>query len=164
MGGRDRPRRSLSGSRTHGGSGSQARAVIEGLDADVVRLLWRRISTYSPHGDCRQGIGRLACRTIPRPIRPRSCSWCGRRSEEDPRCRRRVPAILVHAGGPGDRSQAPLPAAFAGGRGASRGPLSSNRSHDHRRSHFRRLDGGAKEALRFGWNLRSDFYIRPLMR
>jgi sulfate transport system substrate-binding protein len=64
---------------SHGGSGKQARAVIEGLEADVVTLaLAFDIDAIAEHGgllpkDCRSG-----CRRTARPTRRRSSSWCAR--------------------------------------------------------------------------------------
>ena len=62
---------------SHGGSGSQARAVIDGLQADVVTLaLAGDIDAIAAKGG---GVdGRSACRSMRRPIPRRSCSWCAR--------------------------------------------------------------------------------------
>ena len=63
---------------SHGGSGKQARAVIDGLEADVVTLALaydidaiRRAGSSTP-------AGRSGCRTTARPTPRRSCSWCAR--------------------------------------------------------------------------------------
>ena len=63
---------------SHGGSGAQARSVIDGLQADVVTLaLWPpTIDALHEHGDLPfLPIGKGACRTIPRPTPARSCFW-----------------------------------------------------------------------------------------
>ena len=66
---------------SHAGSGAQARAVIDGLNADVVTLALARsvISTRLP---ARAGkfprTGKRACRTIPRPTRRPFCFWSAR--------------------------------------------------------------------------------------
>ena len=63
----------------HGGSGEQARAVIDGLQADVVTLaLADDIDAIAAARPARRRTGRRACRTTPRPTPRPSCSWCGR--------------------------------------------------------------------------------------
>ena len=65
---------------SHGGSGKQARAVIDGLEADVVTLALQDDIDADRQGD-RQDPGRLAhasCRPTPRPTPRRSCSWSAR--------------------------------------------------------------------------------------
>ena len=65
---------------SHGGSGKQARAVIDGLDADVVTLalesdinaIVKKSKKINPR------LARRACRTTPRPIPRPSSSWCAR--------------------------------------------------------------------------------------
>jgi ABC-type sulfate transport system substrate-binding protein len=64
---------------SHGGSGKQGRAVIDGLRADVVTLALAgdidEIASSASH--CRR-TGKHACRT-PARLTPRpSCSWCAR--------------------------------------------------------------------------------------
>ena len=62
---------------SHGGSGKQARAVIDGLDADVVTLaLARDIDADRRQGaSCCRRIGRSDCRSTRRPTpRPSFCS------------------------------------------------------------------------------------------
>jgi sulfate transport system substrate-binding protein len=59
---------------SHGGSGSQARAVIDGLPADVVTLaLAYDIDSIQRKGK-RLGVNPKTARRTPRP----SCSWCAR--------------------------------------------------------------------------------------
>ncbi len=59
---------------SHGGSGAQARTVIDGLDADVVTLaLQADIDAIA-----KAPTGARACPTIRRPTRPRSFSLCAR--------------------------------------------------------------------------------------
>ena len=64
---------------SHGGSGSQARAVIDGLEAQVVTLaLAGDIDAIAPRPARSRPTGRPSCRTIRRPIPRPSCSWCVR--------------------------------------------------------------------------------------
>ena len=65
---------------SHGGSGAQARAVIDGLEADVVTLaLAYDIDAIAQNArSCFPPTGRTR---LPEPARPtprRSCSWCAR--------------------------------------------------------------------------------------
>ena len=64
---------------SHGGSGAQARAVIDGLEATVVTLaLVRRYRHDRRAAPARSPpTGRHACRTIPRPTPRPSCFSCG---------------------------------------------------------------------------------------
>ena len=63
---------------SHGGSGRQARSVIDGLEADVVTLaLAYDIDAIADRGLLRK-TGRPACRRTTRPTPPPSCSWCAR--------------------------------------------------------------------------------------
>jgi ABC-type sulfate transport system substrate-binding protein len=64
---------------SHGGSGKQARSVIDGLDADVVTLaLAYDIDEIANRGRLLPATGRSACRTTARRTRRRSCSSCAR--------------------------------------------------------------------------------------
>ena len=65
---------------SHGGSGAQARAVIDGLDADVVTLAMKSTSTRSRRTPARSPpTGARACPTTVRRPTPRPwCSWCAR--------------------------------------------------------------------------------------
>ena len=64
---------------SHGGSGKQGRAVIDGLNADVVTLaLASDINAIAEHAKLLPKDCRRACRTTVRPTLPRSCSWCAR--------------------------------------------------------------------------------------
>ena len=66
-------------SQSHGGSGKQARAVIDGLDADVVTLaLAYDIDPCRRSETCLRPIGKSDCRTIRRPTPPRSCLSCAK--------------------------------------------------------------------------------------
>ena len=61
---------------SHGGSGSQARAVIDGLEADVVTLALAYDIDASPAGPAHpRRTGSSACRTTARRTPRRSCSW-----------------------------------------------------------------------------------------
>ena len=63
---------------SHGGSGRQARSVIDGLEADVVTLaLAYDIDAIADRGLLLK-TGRPACRRTARPTPPPSCSWCAR--------------------------------------------------------------------------------------
>ena len=65
---------------SHGGSGAQARAVIDGLAADVVTLALAAdidaIATKT--GKIAARLAEAACRTMPRPTPRRSSSWFAR--------------------------------------------------------------------------------------
>ena len=65
---------------SHGGSGKQARSVIDGLQADVVTLaLAADIDEIADAGQAAAGqLADRACPTTPRPTPRRSCSWCAR--------------------------------------------------------------------------------------
>ena len=64
---------------SHGGSGKQARSIIDGLEADVAPWRWPATSTRCPAtATCCRPTGRSACRTTRRPIRRPSCSWSRR--------------------------------------------------------------------------------------
>ena len=65
---------------SHGGSGKQARAVIDGLDADVVTLaLAADIDAIADKTrQARRGLAERACRTAARPTPRPSCSSCAR--------------------------------------------------------------------------------------
>lgn len=64
---------------SHGGSGKQARAVIDGLKADVVTLaLAGDIDELQKLGKLIPRTGRHACRTTAPPTPRPSCSWCAR--------------------------------------------------------------------------------------
>ena len=65
---------------SHGGSGRQARSVIDGLEADVVTLaLAGDIDAIAREGQAAAGrLADAACPTTPRPTPRPSCSWCAR--------------------------------------------------------------------------------------
>ncbi len=64
---------------SHGGSGSQARAVIDGLEADVVTLaLAYDIDAIAEKGLHRDRLAEAAAAAIRRPTPRPSCSWCAR--------------------------------------------------------------------------------------
>ena len=63
---------------SHGGSGAQSRAVIDGLDADVVTLALAYDIDAIAARDCSPRIGNRACRRTRRPIPRPSFSWCAR--------------------------------------------------------------------------------------
>ena len=64
---------------SHGGSGKQARSVIDGLEADVVTLaLAYDIDAIARRPACCRPTGRSACPTTARPTPRRSSSWCAR--------------------------------------------------------------------------------------
>ena len=64
---------------SHGGSGKQARSVIDGLEADVVTLaLAYDIDAIARRPADRRRTGRRACRTTARPTPRPSSSWCAR--------------------------------------------------------------------------------------
>ena len=77
--------RQVSIKQSHGGSGAQARSVIDGLDADVVTLAL----AYDIDAVAASGLipptGRSGCRRTARPTPRPSCSSCGR---ETPRASR----------------------------------------------------------------------------
>ena len=63
---------------SHGGSGTQARAVLDGLPADVVTLaLAADIDALAKRGLLAQ-TGNRGCPTTPRPTPARSFSWFGK--------------------------------------------------------------------------------------
>ncbi len=78
--GRRRPATEVTIKQSHGGSGKQARAVIDGLEADVVTLaLAGDVDQIAKNG--RLHAGRLAeapAEQQRRPTRRRSCSSCAR--------------------------------------------------------------------------------------
>ena len=78
--GRRRPARTCAINQSHGGSGKQARSVIDGLQADVVTLaLADDIDAIAAHGQAPAArTGRAGCRTTARPTPRPSCSWCAR--------------------------------------------------------------------------------------
>lgn len=64
---------------SHGGSGKQARAVIDGLEADVVTLaLAYDVDSIAQRARLFPATGNRACRRTARRTRPPSCSWCAR--------------------------------------------------------------------------------------
>jgi sulfate/thiosulfate transport system substrate-binding protein len=64
---------------SHGGSGMQARAVIDGLPADVVTLaLAYDIDAIAKKTEKIPLTGKRSCHMTARPSPPLSCSWCGR--------------------------------------------------------------------------------------
>ena len=64
---------------SHGGSGTQARAVIDGLQADVVTLaLAYDIDAIAGQGPDRRRLAEAAAAATARPTPRRSCSWCAR--------------------------------------------------------------------------------------
>ena len=65
---------------SHGGSGKQARAVIDGLEADVVTLaLAYDIDAIAEKAKLlADGLAEAAAATTARPTPRRSCSWCAR--------------------------------------------------------------------------------------
>ena len=63
---------------SHGGSGKQARGVIDGLQADVVTLALAYDIDATRSTVCWQRTGRSGCRRTHRPIRRRSFFWCVR--------------------------------------------------------------------------------------
>ena len=65
---------------SHGGSGAQARSVIDGLQADVVTLaLASDIDAIAAKtGQDRRRLAEAAAEQSARPTPPRSCSWCAR--------------------------------------------------------------------------------------
>ncbi len=66
-------------SQSHGGSGTQARAVLEGLRADVVTLALAWISTFWPRkASCCPPTGNRCCRTAVRLTHRRLCFWSAR--------------------------------------------------------------------------------------
>jgi ABC-type sugar transport system substrate-binding protein len=63
---------------SHGGSGKQARSIIDGIEADVATLALQAISTPWSRTAMSRPTGKSACRTTARPIAPPSCSWSRR--------------------------------------------------------------------------------------
>ena len=64
---------------SHGGSGKQARAVIDGLQADVVTLaLQGDIDQIAKAGLINARLAEAVAATTPRPTPRPSCSWCAR--------------------------------------------------------------------------------------
>ena len=63
---------------SHGGSGKQARSVIDGLEADVVTLALAYDVDEIARKGCWPPTGRRSCRRMRRPIRRPSCFWCAR--------------------------------------------------------------------------------------
>jgi ABC-type sulfate transport system substrate-binding protein len=64
---------------SHGGSGKQARSIIDGIDADVATLaLGGDTMPSSRTAASSRPTGRSACRTTRRPTPRPSCWWCGR--------------------------------------------------------------------------------------
>ena len=97
---------------SHGGSSAQARAVADGLDADVVTMNTSRpTSTSSPStGRGRQGLAPSASRTTPRRPRRPWCSWCARATRRASRTGTTwsSPACRSIVAEPQDRRQRPL--------------------------------------------------------
>ena len=63
-------------SQSHGGSGKQAQAVINGLEADVVTLaLAYDIDAIAQQAHCCPPTGKSACPTTARPTLRPLCSW-----------------------------------------------------------------------------------------
>ena len=70
---------SVTVNQSHGGSGAQARSVIDGLQADVVTLaLAYDIDAIAPRPVCCRPTGRRACRTTAAPTPRPSFFWCAR--------------------------------------------------------------------------------------
>lgn len=64
---------------SHGGSGKQARAVIDGLDADVVTLaLAGDVDALNKQAFLIPPTGKNACLTTRLPTPPPSCWWCAK--------------------------------------------------------------------------------------
>ena len=64
---------------SHGGSGKQARSVIDGLEADVVTLaLAYDIDALATQGELIPANWQRDCRTTALPIPRPSCFWCAR--------------------------------------------------------------------------------------
>jgi len=64
---------------SHGGSGKQARSVIDGLEADVVTLaLAYDVDALHDKARLIPADWQNACRRTPRPTPRPSCSWCAR--------------------------------------------------------------------------------------
>ena len=70
---------------SHGGSGKQARSVIDGMAADVVTLaLAYDVDAIQQKAEpAARRIGRRSCRTTAPRIRRRSSSWCARGIPKD---------------------------------------------------------------------------------
>ena len=65
---------------SHGGSGKQARSIIDGLDADVATLALAgdTDALHTNGGWIHQGLAKSACHTTARPTPRPSCWWCAR--------------------------------------------------------------------------------------
>jgi ABC-type sulfate transport system substrate-binding protein len=64
---------------SHGGSGKQARSVIDGLDADVVTLaLAGDVDALAKNGQWLSADWQNACPTTPPPTPLPSCWWCAK--------------------------------------------------------------------------------------
>ena len=73
---------SVSFKQSHGGSGAQARAVIDGLEADVVTLaLAADIDAIASKRAACMPIGRNVCRKTVRLTLPRSCFWFAKETQ-----------------------------------------------------------------------------------
>ena len=96
---------------SHGGSGAQARAVIEGLNADVVTLaLAADIDAIAKKAVRSLKTGKRGYPIIPHPMRQRSCFWCTRgtrkrsrtgtilQSPASPSLRQILKPLAAHAG------------------------------------------------------------------
>ena len=137
---------------SHGGSGKQARAVIDGLDADVVTLaLESDINAIVENPRRSMPDWRSGCRNNPRPTPRRSSSWCARairrasrtgatwsrkasRSSRRTRRRRAARAGTISPPGPGPTA---VRRRRGQGQGIRRQPLSPRSGARHRRA---RLD------------------------
>ncbi len=76
---RRRPATKVTIKQSHGGSGKQARTVIDGLPADVVTLaLAGDIDALATNGKLLPVNWQSACRTTLRRTPRPSCSWCAR--------------------------------------------------------------------------------------
>src|SRR5438477_101324 len=119
---------------SHGGSSAQARAVIDGLEADVVTLALEPAHEHPRHPARRSR----------------------RRQREAPRHRgggEGVPRVPLHRRRPGDHREELLPPREAGGAGAPQGRLPRRQAvprDDRRQGLERRL----REVLRRGQDLR----------
>ena len=96
---------------SHGGSGKQARSVIDGLDADVVTLaLAYDIDAIAEQGQADAGrLAKARCRTTARPTPRPSCSWCARAT-------RRASRTGTTSSSPGYRVITPNPKTSGGAR------------------------------------------------
>jgi hypothetical protein len=76
--GKKRPATTWTISQSNGGSGKQARSVIDGLQADVVTLaVATDIDALHDKADCCLKTGSNGCRTIAALTSPPLSSWCG---------------------------------------------------------------------------------------